>query len=274
VKGFSYTQDTYTAENTPAQFYGELTAQECGRIAEFLAQYPWTELRYGLLLTQSGKEQHLLLHNNTCSMLEALLSTNLPTAERNTLDLLCKISQQSILQTWPGDWLQPEVTTPGFEGTLSEIAEFETRRLGFLTTIKETLLEVHDTLSNPQETAKATHKPRLTHFLDMKPALTWIQFVLPEDLTHSPLQFAALHETFGLLGKITEIFLFKPRPEGFIIFCGNLHIPNIDGIMAPQHIWIEIHNPPHSSAPICSATAPHYPTRRPGIGTSVTKPLW
>jgi len=274
VKGFSYTQDTYTAENTPAQFYGELTAQGCGRIAEFLAQYPWTEPRHGLLLTQSGKDQHLLLHNYTCShltmMLETLLPANLSTAERNTLDLLCKISKQSMLQTWPGDRLRQEVTTLGFEGTLSEIAELETRRFGFLTTIKETLLEVHDTLSNPQGTAKATHIPRLTHFLDMKPALTWIQFVLPEDLTHSPLQLTALHETFGLLGEITEIFLFKSRPECFIIFYGNLHIPNIDGIMAPQHIWIEIHNPQHSSAPICSSTAPHYPTQRPDIGTSVT----
>jgi len=131
------------------------------------------------------------------------------------------------------------------------------------------LLEIYDSLSNPQGTAKATHRPQLAHFLDMKPALTWIQFILPEDLTHSPLQLAALHETFGLLGDITEIFLFKSRPEGFIIFHGNLYIPNFDGIMAPQHIWIGIKNPQHSSAPIRSAVAPHYPTRRPDIGTPV-----
>jgi len=116
----------------------------------------------------------------------------------------------------------------------------------------------------------ATYTPRLTHFLDLKPAFTWIQFVLPEDFTHPPLQLPALHETFGPLGEIKEIFLFKPRPEGFIIFNGNLHIPNVDGIMAPQHIWIGIHNPQHPSAPICSPTSPHYPTRRPGIVASVT----
>jgi len=282
-KGLSYTQVAYTAKNTPAQYtaentpthYGEFTAQECGRIAEFLAHcYPWTEPRHELLLTLLGKEQHLLLHNNTCShltmMLEVLLPATLRTAERDKLDLLCKISQQNMLHTWPGDWLQSTVTTPGFEGPLSEIAELETRQLGFLNNIKETLLEVYDTLSNPRGTTTATYTPRLTHFLDLKPALTWIQFVLPEDFTHPPLQLAALHETYGPLGEITEIFLFKPRPEGFIIFNGNLHIPNIDGIMAPQHFWIGIHNPQQSSAPICTATSPHYPTRRPGIGSFVT----
>ena len=77
-------------------------------------------------------------------------------------------------QTWPGDWLQSKVTTPGFEGPLSEIAELETRRLGFLTATKETLLQVCDTLSDPQGTMTATYTPRLTHFIDLKSALTWI----------------------------------------------------------------------------------------------------
>jgi len=158
----------------------------------------------------------------------------------------------------------------GFEGPLSEIAEFETRRLGFLITTKETLLEVYDTLSNPRGTATVTYTPRLAHFLDLKPAVTWIQFVLPEDLTHPPLQLTALHETFGPLGDIYEIFLFRPRPEGFIIFNGNLHFPNTDGIMTPQRTWIGIHNPQHPSAPICSVTSPHYTTRRPDIGSSVS----
>jgi len=115
-----------------------------------------------------------------------------------------------------------------------------------------------------------TYTPRLTHFLDLKPALTWIQVVLPEDITHLPLQLPALHENFGPFGDINEIFLFKPRSEGFIIFNHNPHIPNIDGIIALPHSWIGIHNPQHPSAPICSATSPHYPTRRPGIGTAVT----
>ena len=76
LKGLPYTQDAYIAKNTLAQYtaeimpthYGEFTAQECGRIAEFLALYPWTEPRHGLPLTQSGKEQHLLLHDNTSAI--------------------------------------------------------------------------------------------------------------------------------------------------------------------------------------------------------------
>jgi len=203
-------------------------------------------------------------------MMETLLPANMPAAERNKLDTLCKISQQSMLQTWPGERLQLGATTLGFEGPLSEIAEFETRRLGFLINTKETLLEVYETLSNPRGTVTATYTPRLEHFLDLTPAVTRIQFVLPEILTHPPLQLDALHETLGPLGDINEIFLFKPRPEGFIIFNGNLHFPNIEGILTPQRTWIGIHNPQHSSAPICSAISPHYPTRRPDIGSSVT----
>jgi len=170
LKGAPYTQDAYTAK-TLAQYtaenrtthFEEVTTEECGRIAEFLALYPWTEPRHGLSLTQPGKERHLLLHNNTCShftmMLEALLPATLPTAERKILELLRKSSQQNMPQTWPGDWLQSKVTTPGFEGPLSEIAELETRRLGFLTATKETLLQVYDTLSDPQGTMTATYTP-------------------------------------------------------------------------------------------------------------------
>jgi len=118
--------------------------------------------------------------------------------------------------------------------------------------------------------------PQLAHLLDMKPALTWVQFILPEELTHSPLQSATLQETFGPLGKIgeiAEIFLFKPRPEGFIIFHGNLKIPNIDVILSPQHNLIMIKNPNYSSLPIQSAAAPHYPTRRQALDTLVTLTL-
>ena len=139
----------YTVGNTPT-YYGEFAAFESDGIIEFLAHYPWTEPRHGLLLTQAGKGQHLLLHNNTCRhlfmMLEELLPANLPAAERKKLDMLRKISQQNMLQTWPGDRLRLEVTTLGFEGPLSEIAEYEARRLGFLITSKETLLEVYETL--------------------------------------------------------------------------------------------------------------------------------
>ena len=68
---------------------------------------------------------------------------------------------------------------------------------------------------------------------------------------------------------IAEIFLFKARPEGFIIFHGNLEIRNIDVIVSPQHNLIMIKNPNHSSLPIRSAAALHYPTRRPALDTLV-----
>jgi len=97
--------------------------------------------------------------------------------------------------------------------------------------------------------------------------------VLPEDLTHSPLQLATLQETFGPLGEIAEIFLFEPRPEGFIIFHDSLQIPNFDGTLSPQHILIWIKNPKNPSPPISSTAAPHYPWRRPAIGTLVTLSL-
>jgi len=259
--------DQNTVGNMPAYY-------ECDSIVDFLAQYFLTEPRYGLPLTPAGTEHHLLLHNNTCchlvEMMEALLSADLPAAERNKLDMLCKISQYYMLQTWPGERLQLGATTTRVEGLLGEIAEFEARRLGFLITTKEILLEVCETLYNPRGAATATHTPRLAHFFDSKPMVTWIQFTLPEDLTHPPLQLAALHETLGPLGDINEIFLFKPRAEGFIIFNGSLHFPNINGIMTPQRTWIVINNPQHSSAPICTTTSPHYPTRRPDIGSSVT----
>jgi len=70
-----------------------------------------------------------------------------------------------------------------------------------------------------------------------------------------------------------EIFLFEPRPEGFIIFHDNLQIPNFDGILAPQHSLIRIKNLKHSSPPIRSTAAPYYPTRRQAIGTLVTLSL-
>jgi len=85
--------DQYAVGNTPTYY-------ECDRIVDFLAQYPLTEPRHGLLFTKAGTEHHLLLHNNTChhlvGMMEALLRANLPAAERNKLDMLCKISQQNM----------------------------------------------------------------------------------------------------------------------------------------------------------------------------------
>jgi len=194
-------------------------------------------------------------------------------AESTKLQQLHRILQQNMMLGWPGDWLEPEISTPGFDVVISEIAEFETLRLGFLITIKETLLGVYDKLTNPHMTEMAIQPPQFAHHLDMKLALTWIQFILPEEFTQSPLQLATLQETFGPLGEIAEFFLFKPRPEGFIIFHGSLQITNFDGILSPQHSLIMIKNPKHSSPLILSAAAPHYPTRRPAIGTLVTLSL-
>jgi len=119
-------------------------------------------------------------------------------------------------------------------------------------------------------TEPTNHPPQLAHLLDIKPALTWIQYKLPEESTHSIIQLATLQATFGSLGDIAEIFLFEPRSEGFIIFYGSLQIPNFDGILSPHHGLIMIKNPRYPSPPIRSTAAPHYPTRRPAIGTLVT----
>jgi len=92
-------------------------------------------------------------------------------------------------------------------------------------------------------------------------------------LTHSIIQLATLQATFGSLGDIAEIFLFEPLSEGFIIFYGSLQIPNFDWILSLQHDLIMIKTPRYPSLPIRSTAAPHYPTRRPAIGTFVTLSL-
>jgi len=125
-------------------------------------------------------------------MLGELPAETIPMVESNKLEQLHKISQQSMLLGWSGDRLQPEIFTPGCDVVISEIAEFETLQLGFLITIKETLLGVYDRLTNLHGTATATQMSQLVHFLDMKPVLTWIQFILPEDLTHSPVQLLSM----------------------------------------------------------------------------------
>jgi len=179
---FNYIQDAQAAEDTttttPEQPHGEFLAKGCGRIAEFLAQAPWNEKREGLSSTQSDIEQHLHSYKNTCRrltmMLEELPAETIPMAESKKLQQLHRILQQSTMLGWPGDWLQPEISTLGFNVGISEIAEFETLRLGFLITINETLLGVYDRLTNPNMTETAIQPPQLGHLLDMKPALTWI----------------------------------------------------------------------------------------------------
>jgi len=311
---FKYSQDTQAEREmrskTIEQPKGWLIAEGCGKIAEFLTQAPWNEKRDGLSATQPELENHLLSHNSTCHrltmMLEELPNEAIPTVDSKILQQMHRLLRNSMLLDWPEEWLQPETFTPGFDVMISEIVQFETLRLGFLITIKGTLLGVYDKLTNihtteraeqqPQlvhildmkpvltwgflitikgtllgvydkltnihTTERAEQQPQLVHILDMKPALTWVQFILPETLTHSPLQSTILQDTFGPLGEIADIFLFKPRPEGFIIFDGNLEIPSIDVIVSPQHNLIMIKNPNHSSLPIRSAAALHYPTRR------------
>jgi len=244
-------------------------------MADFLAQDDVTEIRSGLPLTPEGMEYHLRRHNNICGHLAEqlkaiLLRTGIPAPDRHTLGLLSKISQHNILETWPGDRLRRRATTLRIDGPLGELAEFESRRLDFMTAARETLLEVCENLYYPERASTSIHLPQCVHFLDLKQTFTWIQVVLPANLTDPRLQLRTLHQTLGLLGGITKIFLFKPRPEGFIIFEGNPHLPNIDGIRTPQGIWIKIHNPLHPSAPISTASSPHYPTWKPDISSRVS----
>jgi len=187
-------------------------------------------------------------------MLEELPKETIPTAVRKTLQQIHRTLQNSMMPGWPTEGFQPEISTPGFDVVISEIAEFETLRMGFLTAIKEILLGVYDKLTNVHRNERAIQPPQLAHLLDMQPALTWIQFILPEELVYSPIQSATLQETFGPLGEIAEIFLFKPRAEGWRKeFRGSWKIPNIDGILSPQHSLIILKNPYHSSLPIRSA---------------------
>jgi len=260
--------------NTAEQAHVGLLADGCGRMAEFLAQAPWDERRVGLGATHLGIKQHLRSHNSICHrltlMLEDLPTEAIPTAEGKKLQQMHRILQLSRMLDWPKECLQPETSTQGFDLVISEITEFETLRLGFLHTIKETILTVYDKLTNPNTTEPTNHPPQLVLLLDIKPALTWIQYKLPEELTHSILQLATLQATFGSLGDIAEIFLFEPRSESFITFYGSVQIPNFDGILAPHHGLIMIKNPSYPSTLIRSTPAPHYPTRRPAIGKLVT----
>jgi len=93
---------------------GPLTAEGYGRMAEFLAQAPWVEQRDRLITTQSELEKHLNSHNLICRrltvMLEKLPFEAIPTAESlsKILQQLHRILQNSILLSWPQEWLRPE----------------------------------------------------------------------------------------------------------------------------------------------------------------------
>ena len=69
-------------------------------------------------------------------MLEELRAEAIPTADSKKLQPLHRILQQSRMPGWPVECLQPEISTPEFDVVISEIAEFETLRLGFLIMIK------------------------------------------------------------------------------------------------------------------------------------------
>jgi len=108
-------------------------------MAEFLAQTPWDEQRVGLIATKIELEKHLNSHNLTCRhltvMLEELPTEAIPTAESKILQQLHRILQNSMLLSWPQEWLWPEICTEGFDDIISEIAQFESQRLGFLFTL-------------------------------------------------------------------------------------------------------------------------------------------
>jgi len=253
-------------------------AEGCGQLAEFLAQFPWEEKRTGLGFAQLDVEQHLNSHNHIChrvmQMLEDLPIEAIHTTVATKLQRLHSVIQLSYIREWPEVFLQPETSTPEFDLVISEIAEFETKRMGFLRMVKETILSVYDTLTNPDRIEPNNCLPKLLPLLGTQSALTWIRFELPEGLTPPLLQLPTLQATFGLVGEIAEIFLFEPGPVGFITFYDSVQIPNCAGILAQRHGLIKIKNPSYSSPPIRSSRAPHYPTRKPAIGTLVACPAY
>ena len=72
-------------------------------------------------------------------MLEELPTEAIPTAKSKILQQLHRILQNSMLLSWPQEWLRLETCTAGFDDISSEIAQFELQRLGFLFTLKSTL---------------------------------------------------------------------------------------------------------------------------------------
>jgi len=168
-KAFDSIQDTQAVEgmrfNTAEPAHGGILANGCGSMTEFLAQAPWDERRAGLGVTHLGIEQTLRSHNSICHsltlMLEDLPTEAIPTTERKKLQHLHRILQLSRMLDWPGECLQSEISTLGLNLVISEIAEFQTLWLGFLHTIKETILTVYDKLTNPNATELTNHPPQL-----------------------------------------------------------------------------------------------------------------
>jgi len=213
----------------------------------------------------------LKTHNLVCHLLteklESLPKEAIPTTESKILLQILRNIQSSVLQDWPQEWVRPATNITGFDDIISEVAQFESQRLGFLHKLKITLLGLNESLSSTRETEIIAPQPYLAPLLEVRP-LAWVQFILPAELTNSHL----LHETFGLLGDVAEIFLFTPKPKGFVVFHDHFKIPNIDSLMSPQHHLILIKNPHYSSPPIRGALTLHFPTRRPSLDSLVTLP--
>ena len=133
---------------------GPYTAEGCTKIAEFLAHAPWEEQREGLITTQSKLRNLLNTHNLVCHLLteklESLPKEEIPTAESKILLQIHRNIQYSVLRDWSQEWFQPETNTAGLDDIVSEVALFESQRLGFLQ-LKITLLGLNDIPSNTRE---------------------------------------------------------------------------------------------------------------------------
>ena len=105
----------------------------------------------------------------------------IPTAESKILQQVHRILQNSILLSWPQAGLRQETCTAGFEDIISEIAQFESQRLGFLFTLNSTLSEIRDKLSSRPKIEIAEPQPHLAPFLDMRPPIKWGQRMLPAE---------------------------------------------------------------------------------------------
>ena len=82
-------------------------------------------------------------------MLEDLPIEAIHTTEATKLQRLHSVIQLSYIREWRTVFLQPETSTLEFDLVISEIVEFEIKRMGFLHMVKETILSVYDTLTNP-----------------------------------------------------------------------------------------------------------------------------
>jgi len=107
---------------------GPITAEGCGRMAEFLARAPWDEHRDRLITTQSELEKHLNSHNLICrrltEMLERLPTEAIPVAESKILQQVHRILQNSMLLSWQQEWLRPRPAQQGLRTSSARLHSF------------------------------------------------------------------------------------------------------------------------------------------------------